>query len=61
MDPEELGFDVDPGLAAVVAGFFAARAGLPAIAKAPGVREVQLAQLVVALPWAARRCGFAVP
>jgi hypothetical protein len=61
MDPEELGFDVDPGLAAVVAGFFAARAGLPAIPKAPGVRDVQLAQLAVALPWAARRCGFAAP
>lgn len=61
MDPDELGLDVDPGLAAVVAGFFAARAGLPAIPKAPGVREVQLAQLAVALPWAARRCGFAAP
>ena len=60
-DPDELGFDIDPGLAAVVAGFFAARAGLPPIPKAPRVRDVQLAQLAVALPWAARRCGFAAP
>ena len=61
MDPEELGIEVDPGLAAVVAGFFAARAGMPDIPKAPRVRGVQLAQLSVALPWAARRCGFAAP
>lgn len=61
MVPEELGFEIDPGLATVVAGFFAARAGLPVIPKAPRVREVQLAQLAVALPWAARRCGFAAP
>jgi hypothetical protein len=48
-------------LAAVVAGFFAARAGMPDIPKAPRVRGVQLAQLAVALPWAARSCGFAAP
>lgn len=60
-EPEELGFDVDPGLAAVVAGFFAARAGLPVVPKAPRVREVHRALLAVALPWAARRCGFAAP
>ena len=60
-DPEELGFEVEPGLAAVVAGFFAARAGLPDIPKAPRVRGIQRDLLSVALPWAARRCGFAAP
>jgi hypothetical protein len=42
-------------LAAAVAGFFAARAGLPPPPTAPHVRAVQLSQLRVALPWAARR------
>ena len=40
--------------APLVAGFFAARAGLPAPAGAPTVRGFQLAQLEVALPWAVR-------
>ena len=39
--------------AAAVAGFFAARAGLPPPTGAPAVRGFQLAQLEVALPWAA--------
>lgn len=43
-----------PGASAVVSGFFAARAGLPPIPTAPGVRRVQLAQLRAALPWAVR-------
>jgi hypothetical protein len=44
-----------PGLAAWVAGFFAARAGLPPPPTAdPFLRALQLAQLQVALPWAAR-------
>jgi len=44
-----------PGLAAWVAGFFAARAGLPPPSTAdPSVRALRLAQLEVALPWAAR-------
>ena len=41
-------------LAATVAGFFAARAGLPRPPGAPFVRAFQLAQLEVALPWATR-------
>ena len=49
------------GMAAVVAGFFAARAGLPPPAGAPTVREFQLRQLEVALPWAARELGQASP
>jgi hypothetical protein len=48
-------------LAAAVAGFFAARAGLPAPEGAPTVREFQLRQLEVALPWAARELGQAPP
>lgn len=42
------------GLAAVLAGFFAARAGLPAPPTAPKVREVQRAQLEVSLEWVER-------
>lgn len=46
-------------LAAIVAGFFAALAGLPPPAGAPTVRPFQLAQLEVALPWAIRVLGLA--
>jgi hypothetical protein len=42
------------GLAAVMAGFFGARAGLPPPLTAPTVREFQRAQLEVALAWAER-------
>jgi aminoglycoside phosphotransferase (APT) family kinase protein len=45
-------------LAPIVAGFFAATAGLPPPAGAPGVRSFQLAQLEVALPWAVRVLGL---
>src|SRR5919108_277017 len=45
-------------LAAAVAGFFAARAGLPPPPTAPYVRAVQLSQLRAALPWAARELGL---
>jgi hypothetical protein len=47
--PERFGVDE---LAPVVAGFFAARAGLPRPAGAPRVREFQRAQAAVALDWA---------
>jgi hypothetical protein len=47
------------GFAALVAGFFGSRAGLPPPTTAPQVRAVQLAQLRVALPWAARELGLA--
>jgi hypothetical protein len=43
-----------PGLAAALAGFFSARAGLPAPPTAPEVRGFQLAQARIALPWACR-------
>lgn len=42
------------GLAPLLAGYFAAQAGLPAIPTAPHVRDVQRAQLESALPWAIR-------
>ena len=57
-DPWELVPD-SGGLAALIAGFFAARAGLPAPATAPTVRAFQRRQVEVALPWAARELGLA--
>jgi hypothetical protein len=50
-----------PEVAAWVAGFFAARAGLPGISDAPRVRLVQRQQLATALPWAARALGLPLP
>lgn len=44
---------VTAGVVALVAGFFASDAGLPIIPHAPDVRDIQLRQLKVALPWAA--------
>ena len=49
------------GEAAVVAGFFAARCGLPPVPDGPGIREVQLRQLSTALPWACRALGLPPP
>jgi len=40
--------------AALISGYFAARAGLPVEQASPRIREVQRAQLRVALPWAVR-------
>ena len=48
-------------LAAAVAGFFAARAGLPPPPGAPTVRGFQRAQAEVALAWAARELGLEPP
>jgi hypothetical protein len=48
-----------PDLAAMLAGFFGSRAGLPE--PAAGVRVIQKAQLAVALPWAARELGLSRP
>jgi hypothetical protein len=49
------------GLAALLAGFFAGRAGLPPPATAPTVREFQLRQAQVALPWVARELDLPPP
>lgn len=59
--PPEALLPDEPGLAAWVSGFFAARAGLPAGPPPPRVRALQRAQLSVALPWAARALGLAPP
>ncbi|HWX08781.1 MAG TPA: hypothetical protein VNY33_02290, partial [Gaiellaceae bacterium] len=55
--PSPDGFGVDE-FAALVAGFFAVRAGLPPPEGAPRVRGFQRAQLEVALPWACRVLGL---
>jgi hypothetical protein len=55
--PEDILPDV-PEIAAWVAGYFAARAGLPDIPDAPRVRRVQREQLSCALPWAQRALGL---
>ena len=52
---------LEPAYAAWLVGFFAARAGLPAIPDAPGVRPIQVAQLKVVLPWACRLLGIEPP
>jgi hypothetical protein len=57
-DPQEIGVDE---LAALVAGFFAAHAGLPPPEGAPLVRGFQRAQLEVALPWACTVLGLPSP
>jgi hypothetical protein len=49
------------GFAALLAGFFGSRAGLPAPPTAPRVRPFQLAQLRVTLPWAARQLDLPPP
>lgn len=48
-------------LAARVSGYFAAVAGLPAEQASAKIRAIQLAQLRVAMPWAARTLGLAPP
>ena len=58
--PEEI-LPVAPEIAAWVSGFFAARAGLPAIPDAPRVRLVQRQQLETALPWVSRTLGLPLP
>ena len=59
-DPAEL-LPETGGLAALTAGYFASRAGLPTPATAPRVRPFQRAQAEVALPWAARELGLPQP
>jgi hypothetical protein len=50
-----------PEVAALLAGYFSARAGLPAIPQAPHARRLQSEQAATALPWAARLLGLAPP
>jgi hypothetical protein len=62
--PEDVLSDDTPGLAemaALLAGFFASRAGLAPIPQAPHARPLQLMQTRTALPWAARLLGLPPP
>jgi hypothetical protein len=59
--PEDLMPECPAELVAYIAGFFASRAGQPVIPHAPLVRQVQLRQLQVALPWAARALDVGSP
>ena len=47
-----------PHLAAVISGYFAARAGLPVEHASTRIRALQRAQLEIALAWAARALGL---
>ena len=58
--PESVLPDAAPE-AAVVAGFFASRCGLPVIPTAPSVRDFQKRQLTAALPWACRELSIPQP
>jgi hypothetical protein len=59
--PPDAVADCTPGIVAIVAGFFASQAGLPNIPFAPRVRDIQLKQLTVALPWVASVLGLEQP
>jgi hypothetical protein len=50
-----------PALAALLAGYWAWRAGKPAPAPGSRVRDIQRTQLTTALPWAARALGLTPP
>ena len=52
--PESMVPDADPGIVAMITGYFAEQAPRPTIPSTPGVRGIQLAALRVCLPWAAR-------
>lgn len=58
--PESIVGD-QPELAAVVSGFFAWRTPEPVELASQRIRDFQLAQLEVALPWAARALGLPAP
>jgi hypothetical protein len=59
--PDPDGHGIPAELAALCAGFFACRAGLPEPSAAHNLRSAQRAQLEVALPWAARALGLSRP
>lgn len=60
-EPEAVLPDADPLLVAMLTGYFAYSAPQPTIPNAPRVREIQLKQLRVCLPWAARLLGLPPP
>jgi hypothetical protein len=59
--PPEMILPDQPALAALLAGYWAWRAGKPAPAPGSRVRDVQRTQLSTALPWAARALGLTPP
>jgi Phosphotransferase enzyme family len=61
--PDEVLADADglPEIAALLAGYFCARAGLPSIPQAPHVRRLQIEQARTSLPWAARLLDLPPP
>jgi hypothetical protein len=59
--PQEILPSGAPEMAALLAGYFCSHAGLPPIPEAPQVRELQLSQARIALPWAARELGLPPP
>lgn len=59
--PPETVLADEPELAALAAGYFCSRAGLPPIPTAPNVRDVQLSQARTSLPWATRVLGLPEP
>jgi hypothetical protein len=59
--PDSMVPDADPGIVAMITGYFAEQAPQPTIPSAPGVRRIQLAALRVCLPWAARLLALPPP
>src|SRR5438309_11175473 len=56
--PPDMILPEQPHLAAIISGYFAARAGLPADQASPQIRALQRAQLQVALAWAVIALGL---
>lgn len=55
--PEQI-VDGEPNLVALIAGFWAYRAGLPPLHPNSAAREIQRKQLEIALPWSAKLLGL---
>lgn len=60
-EPREILGEDGVELVALITGYWASKAGLPPPERAPGVREVQQAQLEVSLPWAAQLLDLPEP
>jgi hypothetical protein len=58
--PEQI-IEGEPNLVALIAGFWAYRAGLPPPRPDSKVREIQRKQLAIALPWSAKLLGLPLP
>jgi hypothetical protein len=56
--PDETAPDADPHLVTMLTSYFARNAPKPVIPDAPRVRDIQLAQLRVCLPWMCRLLGL---